>query len=299
MKKKGTNDKDIKALALPDSVALTEHQQTQPPATFDQIMEGAQRRAALLQLAEYAIACTINEHWVDYHGRPYLQADGAEWIARRVGINYEPVGDPKRTEHWDDAGPYYIYTWTVRAWFPASTDEITEIGVCSSRDDFFAKVKGKMRPAHEVDEADIIKKAYTNGIARAIRGLLGIGALNWDRVKALCGKELAAASSVQFKQTKTQPRSKTRQQSQPRQSRKSGGDFNMMKAITELKKHLHQNRIVGSEESWLEFVSTALGPDKSWGEDGAHDNQGAAMQTWTREDFNALCAEAEQRTGGG
>ncbi|MDE2106468.1 MAG: hypothetical protein KGL39_55150, partial [Patescibacteria group bacterium] len=69
-----------------------------------------------------------------------------------------------------------------------SPDRITEIGACSSRDEFFAKVgrgdEAVFLPMSAVDETDIAKKAHTNAVVRGVTSLLGIRNVTVEQLEA-------------------------------------------------------------------------------------------------------------------
>jgi len=193
------------------------------PLSANDLLVRAQERAGLINLTRYAIACTRESHWVDFDGSPYFTSDAAEWVAERVGINYRPIRR-ERYEGWDDAGPYYGWEYDVEAWFEGTSDRIVEVGECTSRDKLYGKKGGKFRPLHEIDEANIKRKAYVNGVARVVRARLGIGGLTWKEVKALIGKSIDPAASVSFKtDDKKASEKKTSDEAKSRPRRRSGG----------------------------------------------------------------------------
>jgi hypothetical protein len=95
--------------------------------TFDDIVVDAQRRAKLVQLAEYAVAHTIADHWCEIHGRPFLRGDGARWLARLIGVSYEPTVEPLgvRSDEVDEVGPYYVWTFWITATLELTGDSVT------------------------------------------------------------------------------------------------------------------------------------------------------------------------------
>lgn len=125
-----------------------------------------------------AIQSTCSVDWIDQDGRPYLQASGAEKVARRFGVKVYDV-KIEREDLEDESGKYVIYTVNGKAAL-GSNEFIEAIGTCSSRDKFFGKKDGKFKSLAQVDLPNVKKKAYTNFFANVVTRLLGIRNLSWD-----------------------------------------------------------------------------------------------------------------------
>lgn len=124
-----------------------------------------------------AIQSTCSVDWIDQDGRPYLQASGAEKVARRFGVKvYDVRIDREDLE--DESGKYVIYTTSGKAAL-GSNEFIEAIGTCSSRDKFFGKKDGKFKSLAQVDLPNVKKKSYTNFFANVVTRLLGIRNLSW------------------------------------------------------------------------------------------------------------------------
>lgn len=133
------------------------------------------------RVLQVALLATSSTDWIDQNGKPYLQATGAEKVARRFGVRiYDLAID--REDITDDKGRYYLYTVTGKAGFGTS-DSIEAIGTCSSRDRFFGTKNKELKATEDVDIGNVKKKAYTNFIGNAITRLLGIRGLSWDDLK--------------------------------------------------------------------------------------------------------------------
>jgi hypothetical protein len=274
--------------------------------TFDDIVLDAQRRAKLVQLAEYAVAHTIPEHWVELHGTPYLRGDGARWVARLIGISYEPVVEPKgvRSIEADDDGAYYVWTFWVKATLELTGDSVIEVGTCSSRDDFFASYnsggKKQWRSPRDVDEADIKTTAYTNAVSRAVKALLGIGVMPKDKIEKLRGTGFQAGASVTFDSSgkKALPRARRKTQGQPAKSDHAkaptppkNGKWNRNKAIVELRRFLFHEGVCRSQEEFNEFVAYSL-ELPGFPPEGQEPRD--AMELWSESDFATLRAAAQK-----
>lgn len=137
------------------------------------------RNALFQRVMQVAISATSQGDWIDQEGKPYLQASGAEKVARRFGVRIYDV-EIERENLSDDNGQYYLYTVTGKAAIGNGRESIESIGTCSSRDKFFGRAYGKNKPMQDVDIGNVKKKAYTNFMGNAITRLLGIRNLSWD-----------------------------------------------------------------------------------------------------------------------
>lgn len=186
--------------------------------------QAEERLEALNKIKKVALKSTNRHDWVDESGKPYLQASGAEKVARVFGVSwriFEPTED-------DLGGGHYMITY--RGEFALGGAIITAIGTRSSKDGFFKKYKyvgpdKKDRielPVSEIDKGDVKKSAYTNLLANGITRLLGIRNLTWDALKEYAGITQDQLSSVAYKkegkvqssQAGKAPSSSTEQQEQ-------------------------------------------------------------------------------------
>jgi hypothetical protein len=153
------------------------------------IAEAAERRAeAIKKIKRQALRITNERDWTDQNGRPYIQASGAEKIARLFGISWRFIGEPQR---FDEDDGHFRFDVSMEFVMGGSTVEVR--GSRSSKDPFFTtrykyddEKKGKIKfelPPTEIDKADVMKSAITNAIGNGISRILGIRNLTWDDLK--------------------------------------------------------------------------------------------------------------------
>ena len=171
--KEGENDQVLPAISDNTLVALAE--------------QAEKRVEAMTKIKRMALRLTNPHDWVDEQGRPYLQASGAEKVARLFGISWrisEPVKENFEGGH---------YSFTYHGEFSLAGATIEAIGTRSSKDGFFKKYEykdgkqvGEM-PASEIDSGDVKKSAYTNLLGNGITRLLGIRNLTYDDLEEFAG----------------------------------------------------------------------------------------------------------------
>lgn len=83
-------------------------------------------------------------------------------------LSNEIIGEEK-FEGEDSEGKYYIWRYRVKV-IMSNGRFVTQIGACSSRDPFFSKRYGNRI---DPNEADIMHKAFTSALNRAISDILG------------------------------------------------------------------------------------------------------------------------------
>lgn len=159
------------------------------------VAERNERLARKIKLL--AIKQTNPIDWVDQGGKPYLQASGAEKIARLFGISWRICeGYPKREIQTDENGTYYIYT--CQGEFEMGGKTIEVLGTCSQRDKFFGYKGGELKAESEIDVCNIMRKSVTNMEVNGITRMLGIRNLTWEEVKE-GGVEQKKTNSVSYK----------------------------------------------------------------------------------------------------
>jgi len=167
--------------------------------TLVAIAEQAEKRVeAMGKIKRMALKLTNPHDWVDESGRPYLQASGAEKVARLFGISWrisEPILETLEGGH---------FSFTYKGEFSLGGASIEAVGTRSSKDGFFKKYsyKGDERtelPASEIDRGDVKKSAYTNLIGNGITRLLGIRNLTYDDLKEFAGITKEQITSVSYK----------------------------------------------------------------------------------------------------
>jgi hypothetical protein len=168
-------------------------------AVADQVEK---RVDAMQKIKRFALKLTNRHDWVDENGKPYLQASGAEKVARLFGISWrisEPVKEELEGGH---------FTYTYHGEFSLAGASIEAIGTRSSKDGFFKKYEwkgeGEKRtrselPASEIDPGDVKKSAYTNLLGNGITRLLGIRNLTYEDLQEFAGISKEQISSVEYK----------------------------------------------------------------------------------------------------
>ena len=180
------NETEIMAMPAPASnVDMTED-----------ILAAANRRVAQLdKIITLALKRTNSQDWVDQQGKPYLCASGAEKIARLFGVCWKDVKCEKIISN-DEKGQFYYFEYS--AVFMLGNDMITAVGTCSQKDQFFAMVKGQMKPSSEIDETNIRKAAYSNMVVNGVSRILGIRNLTWAELERANIKR-SEANKVNYK----------------------------------------------------------------------------------------------------
>lgn len=158
---------------------------------IEKTVEQARRYFNVLgQIRKLAIKLTNNLDWTNEGGNPYMQKSGCDKIAGAFGVRISDALIEKEICK-DDKGEYVMYTCSARGTW--NNHEESEIGTCSTRDDFFGKRDGGYKPLSEVDLTDIKKKAFTNMANRMIKKLLGLS-FSWDEIKELSEGKISADS---------------------------------------------------------------------------------------------------------
>ena len=171
--------------------------------TLVAIAEQLEKRVeAMTKIKRMALRLTNRHDWVDENGKPYLQASGAEKVARLFGISWrvsEPVIENLEGGHW-------LVTYTGE--FSLGGATIEAVGTRSSKDGFFKAYRwegeGDKRrkielPASEIDRGDVKKSAYTNLLANGITRLLGIRNLTYEDLQECAGVRRTDITSVEYK----------------------------------------------------------------------------------------------------
>lgn len=192
------------------SAEITPVNEIQPlqvvPETIYDPVKIASERAKILELARNAaIKLTSPYDWVDMGGKPYLDSNGAEKIARLYGIKWHCEKPEKEWMDADDKGQHYCYN--IYGWVGFNElESITEIGTCSTRDKFFGRKNSEQLPVSEIDEQNIKKKAIANFVARAVTRFLGFGGMTWDQLYETAPKLKGQIASVSYGSSKGQSR---------------------------------------------------------------------------------------------
>lgn len=180
---------------------MTESQIDQAIAVMDKVAEARQR------FIQVCLRRAEADDFIDFDGKPYLEGEGAQRVASTVGIQLE---EPTRKAHWE--GDDCFIEISGGAYWPLTGARSFEIGVCNTRDKFYAgrngesATMGKMLEACNNDrklasrmlEGHITKKALMNWTSRVVSAVMGIKGISWNRLESLgFGKE-GAGAKVQF-----------------------------------------------------------------------------------------------------
>ena len=155
--------------------------------TVEKSVEQAGRYLEVLnKIRLLAIKMTNNIDWTNEGGKPYLQKSGCDKIAGAFGVQIDAPEFVKEICK-DDKGDYIMFTCTASGRWNNHIE--SEAGTCSTRDDFFGKKGGALKPLSEVDLTDVKKKAFTNMANRLIKKLLGLS-FSWEEIKELSGGKI-------------------------------------------------------------------------------------------------------------
>lgn len=171
-------DTERKSIAMQDKETEKPNGEIYVPQAEVMSIEEAVARAeqqvgALKKVKLISLKLTSHQDWVDQEGVPYLTDGGAEKLKPVWGISLN-VNEPRKEWFEDDLGKYYAYTAVGTAYSRNLNISVNDIGTCTQRDKFFAKIKGEWRLPSEIDEMNIKKAAFTNCCVRLIVRLLGL-----------------------------------------------------------------------------------------------------------------------------
>jgi hypothetical protein len=148
----------------------------------EEVEKAEKRLEALAKQRMLILKLTRPYDWVNFGGRAYLSAYGAERLMLLFNISYK-IGEPEIK--YDQDGHFTVI---FRGTFTWGDKTIEEIGIRSSKDPFFSKAKGQNIPPHQIRLSDVIKSARSNLISRGVATLLGLRGLNIHDVVKMVGK---------------------------------------------------------------------------------------------------------------
>ena len=120
---------------------------------------------------------------------------GANRIGSTLGISFKNWNAEKIKDS-DEKGEYYRWEFTCDAMFRNS--EVRVYGRASSRDKFFGKAYGELKPLHDIKEDDIKVAAMRAAKKEGVRDLLGLHHMDPDFLSKN-GVVLASAGGHTFK----------------------------------------------------------------------------------------------------
>jgi len=183
--------------------------------TTEDVMEMAEKRTTWVSgIIHRALGILKPGDVVSMEGKPYIVAPGCYKVARLFGVSIKYGGKvPQKVIGQDDLGVYYFYVHGATVSLPNGIDAVDVIGNCSSRDKFFAMVRGEWRPQSEVDELDIMQKCVTNCDRKGIVKLLGLENFTWDDLQKFAKITMQQCQSFSFKKPAAPEKAATQQQS--------------------------------------------------------------------------------------
>lgn len=150
----------------------------QPGELTPQVIEKAKQFAALSrELRLSALNATREKDWIDMDGTPYLLKSGCNQLFKIFRIRTKNV----RTEKVEEGSEYtIIVTGEAMSEILDPGGWVEVIGAASSTDKFLTK-GGRIR----AQLGDVIKKAHTNFLQRALQVVAGIGGITWEELAEL------------------------------------------------------------------------------------------------------------------
>jgi hypothetical protein len=182
------------------------------------------------RLKVIALKLTDESDWVSVNGRPYLTETGCHKVAPAFGVHITKP-DLMSETHEDKKGRYLTYIASGQAYSRVLNIWVSDIGVCSQRDQFFAKTTDKAtgkkvwKEIDDVDLTDIIKKAVSNLNGRLIRKLLGMVGLSWDDLTA-AGLDVSKITRIEYKTKSDQTETTNGQSPQPEKPKTEPRKYN-------------------------------------------------------------------------
>jgi hypothetical protein len=156
-----------------------------------------------------ACKATLSHDWIDFGGKPYLEGEGAMRIAAAIGLRVgEPLWESDKGEWFEDE---LFFECVVEAHWPLTGASFVGLGDCNTADKFFAEGKNsklaqalgqtgeKPRLARKLIAMDVKKKAHSNAITNAVRGVMGLKGLTWDDLAQLGLERSKAGAGVDYK----------------------------------------------------------------------------------------------------
>jgi len=169
-------------------------EQALAPIEHDEIEHAAKRANAAKRMLSVLGRCTHPGDWVKMGNAYYLTANGADRMARVVGLTVEILDVVPQPEETASGEIDVTYVARCRVTMPDGSS-VTEIGTRSLSDDFFSH-RGKI-PLSQVSRGDVMRAATTNARARAIKSALGIGGIP-PSVMAETGVDMGQIVEVGF-----------------------------------------------------------------------------------------------------
>lgn len=177
----------------------------------DAIIKLFEKRSNLMKrIRAVALKSTTPADWLDFSGKPYLQASGAEKVRQELGLNVRIINST-HTKMEDEKGKYDMFSHVLEVSHPA-LGAVEVIGKKSTRNKFFAtktewhqgedgkKTKTIIdREQWTISKEDVDKAAYSNAMQRAITEFCGLRNLTWEQIREIVGEHVETqAAGVTF-----------------------------------------------------------------------------------------------------
>jgi hypothetical protein len=160
-----------------------------------------QRVQFFRDIREKTVALTYSQDWVDFNGKPYLQATGVERLIGLWGIyireiRMEPTLEETRRRL--RAGEHVTVECRAIAGSRHTGERSEFMGGRSSDDPWFAERTGGIQT---LDPEDLRKAAYSNLEVNVVMRLLGLRNLTWADLASYGLRKESAGGAATFKQS--------------------------------------------------------------------------------------------------
>lgn len=158
-----------------------------------------QRLAFFRNIREKTVALTYAQDWVDFEGKPYLQATGVERLTPLWGIYIQDIRmEPslEETRRRLRAGEHVSVECVAVAGSHVTGERSEFIGGRSSDDPWFSERRGGIEA---LDPEDLRKAAYSNLEVQVVMRLLGLRGLTWDDLAQYGITRQGAGGAATFK----------------------------------------------------------------------------------------------------
>jgi len=178
------------AIPRPAPVALTEE-------AIVEMEKQLELRERFLKIVQKTVK---PKFWRIFGESVYLEGAGGYQCGAVLGIKFDS-GPPRKMRK---ENGHYMWIYEVIATLGGRSSPPC-LGTCASDNKFFCRKptanapKALPVPPEEVDEANVMKKAYENGISRAVTALLGLRGLKREDLKSMGIEENKTGGTVDFK----------------------------------------------------------------------------------------------------
>jgi|WetSurSiteA1Bulk_404760.scaffolds.fasta_scaffold00047_5 hypothetical protein len=225
-----------------DLIAIPEHERD-----IEKIVGRIEKDVAIFKKIKIvALKLTSERDWLlqkskaNPEGSPYLQDRGAEQIRIAFGVD---VSGLQLNAEWleDERGRYVTFIASGKAFSKKLGSYIEDIGTCSQRDRFFAKVGDRFKELEEVDLTNVRKKAVTNLYNRLIKRMTGVLNVTVDDLK-LAQLDISKIPSLDYEEGKAK-----------REAALSNGSKSQRDELSKIAKLMSEND--AEEKAWLKKLS--------------------------------------------